>query len=89
MDFKCLKAEFQTVLLPTNLSMQNVTDFFAEFPSISKEQWLERIEKDLKGKPLADLYWSVDGLDLDSFGHADDFSSPPQPLWDSPKSWEI
>lgn len=69
--------------------MQNVTDFFAEFPSISKEQWLERIEKDLKGKPLADLYWSVDGLDLDSFGHADDFSSPPQPLWDTPKSWEI
>ena len=89
MVFKCLKAEFQTVLLRPKLRMQNLTDFFAEFPTITKAQWLERIEKDLKGKPLADLYWAVDGMDIDPFGHADDFRTPPQPLWDTPKSWEI
>lgn len=65
-------------------------DFFAEFPPVSKEQWLERIAKDLKGKPLEDLYWHL-GTDMrvDPFGHADDQPAPPPPLSVTPHRWEI
>ncbi len=65
-------------------------DFFAEFPPVSKEQWLERIAKDLKGKPLEDLYWHLsDDLTVDPFGHADDRPTPPAPLSTVPAKWEI
>ncbi|MBK9337344.1 MAG: hypothetical protein IPM98_12500 [Lewinellaceae bacterium] len=66
------------------------TDFFAEFPSVSKEQWLERIAKDLKGKPLEDLYWHLNPeLAVDPFGHADDQPVPPAPLHTETHTWEI
>jgi len=32
---------------------------FSEFPTISKEEWLSKLEKDLKGKPLEDLNWHL------------------------------
>ncbi len=66
------------------------TDFFAEFPSISKDQWLERIAKDLKGKPLEDLYWHLNPeLTVDPFGHADDQPVPPASLYAEAHAWEI
>lgn len=65
-------------------------DFFAEFPPVSKAQWLERITKDLKGKPLEDLYWHLGpDLTVDPFGHADDQPTPPTPLSVAPVKWEI
>ncbi|MBL7798641.1 MAG: hypothetical protein JNJ90_19245 [Saprospiraceae bacterium] len=65
-------------------------DFFAEFLPVSKEQWLERIAKDLKGKPLEDLYWHLGtGLTVDPFGHADDQPAPLSPLSATPHKWEI
>ena len=32
---------------------------FSEFSTISKEEWLSKIEKDLKGKALEDLNWKI------------------------------
>lgn len=32
---------------------------FSEFPTITKEEWLAKIEKDLKGKPVEDLNWKI------------------------------
>lgn len=73
---------------PNNMSLP--TDFFAEFPSVSKAQWLERIAKDLKGKPIEDLYWHLNAsLTVDPFGHADDQPVPPEPLRTEARRWEI
>lgn len=71
-------------------NMNQPADFFAEFPPVSKEAWLARIVKDLKGKPLDDLYWHLnDTIRVDPFGHADDWPAPPAPLLQTPESWEI
>ncbi len=65
-------------------------DFFAEFPPISKAEWLERIAKDLKGKALDDLYWALgNDLRVDPFGHADDQLVPPMPLVEEAQGWII
>lgn len=33
---------------------------FEEFPAVPKQAWIAQIEKELKGKPIADLYWHLD-----------------------------
>jgi len=72
------------------MEMHLPDDFFSEFPPVSKAQWLERIAKDLKGKPLEDLYWHLGpNLTVDPFGHADDRPAPPAPLSATPHKWEI
>lgn len=71
-------------------NMDQPADFFAEFPPVSKEAWLARITKDLKGKPLDELYWQLnEGIRIDPFGHADDRPVPPVPLLQMPEFWEI
>ncbi|MFK7935837.1 MAG: methylmalonyl-CoA mutase family protein [Saprospiraceae bacterium] len=46
---------------------------FTEFQPVSKQEWLQKVEKDLKGKPLADLNWHLnDDITLMPFYHADD-----------------
>ena len=63
---------------------------FSEFPTVSKEAWLNQISKDLKDKTLDDLSWKLaEGLRVDPFAHADDFSVPPAPLMTAVKPWEI
>lgn len=65
-------------------------DFFAEFPPVSKADWLARIAKDLKDKPLENLYWQLDEqIKVDPFGHADDFQQSPAPLAGVAIGWEI
>ncbi len=65
-------------------------DFFAEFSPVSKAQWLERIAKDLRGKPLDELYWQLnEDIRIDPFGHPDDQPNPPQPLTEAPTNWVI
>ncbi len=49
---------------------------FSDFPSISASEWRHRIEKDLKGKPIERLYWTVpDGFSLAPFYQADTASA--------------
>ncbi len=70
--------------------MTNNDDFFSEFPPVSKDEWLQQIAKDLKGKPLGELDWQVDGgLRVSPFVHADDFAEMPVPFSGEPKNWEI
>lgn len=69
--------------------MNQPANFFAEFPPICKEEWLARIARDLKGKPLDDLYWHLnEQITVDPFGHADDWPSPPVPF-PVAGAWEI
>lgn len=71
-------------------NMNQPADFFAEFTPVSKEEWLARIAKDLKGRPLDDLYWHLNAeITVDPFGHADDWPAPPPPLFSGAGVWEI
>ena len=50
-----------------------MTELFSEFKGSSKKNWLAKVEKDLKGKPLESLNWSVqDNLEIGAIFHADD-----------------
>ena len=54
---------------------------FSEFSEVTKSAWLAKIEKDLKGKPLADLQFHLEeDIRLEPFYHPDDFSELYEPL---------
>ena len=70
--------------------MQHNADIFSGFPPVHKQQWLEQITKDLKNKPLEDLYWHLgDGITVGPFAHAGGVPVPPRPLRDAAAGWEI
>jgi methylmalonyl-CoA mutase len=63
---------------------------FSEFPPLGKDAWLAQVQKDLKGRPLADLEQALpDGLRLSPFVRAEDFPQAPASLRDAPHSWQI
>lgn len=65
-------------------------DFFAEFPPVSKDNWLAQIAKDLKDKPMDSLVWPLaEGLAVSPFVHREDFSTPPTSLTTVQAGWEI
>ena len=69
------------------MSNQNL---FSEFAPLSKVDWLARIEKDLKGRPISELTWELPPLSIDPFAHADDFSELPESLANKmSNTWEI
>lgn len=54
---------------------------FSDFAPISEKNWLARIEKDLKGRALADLQWHLnEDLTLNPFAHADSLPDAYAPL---------
>lgn len=50
------------------------------FPSASKAEWLAKIEKDLRGKPLDGLNFSAGNHQFTPFHHADDMTELPPPV---------
>ncbi len=53
---------------------------FEAFPPVSKQAWLNQLEKDLKGKPLQGLQWQLEeNIELAPFYHPEDgpFEYPP------------
>ena len=57
--------------------MNEKQNLFSDFPTISRAAWLEKIEKDLKGKPLEDLFWQLEeNIRLSPVYHPDDEISP-------------
>lgn len=54
---------------------------FSEFQPISFEEWKEKAQKDLKGKPLEELTWEAEGFAVSPFhtreqAHGTDLSGP-------------
>jgi len=71
--------------------MENKSLLFAEFSAISREEWMAKIEKDLKGKALETLNWeSEPGLELPPLHHSTD-SIPANVVADDRRQnqWEI
>lgn len=48
-----------------------------DFQPVSKAEWLAKMEKDLKGKPLSDLQWHIsETVSTPPFYHPEDMNSP-------------
>ncbi len=63
---------------------------FSEFPGVSKAEWIEKIEKDLKGKPFSDLQWHItEGLTIDPFFTPEDFEAFSEPIPSKENVWLI
>lgn len=65
-------------------------NLFSEFAPVSKADWLARIEKDLKGRPISELTWELPSLLIDPFAHAEDFAELPESIaHKTSNTWEI
>jgi methylmalonyl-CoA mutase len=69
--------------------MTTLEQLLADFPPVSKADWLAQIERDLKGRAPDDLIWRpAPQLAVTPFVHADDAGRPPVSLLPG-GSWEI
>jgi len=69
-----------------------VTQLFEQFSPVSKSDWLEKIEKDLKGKSTESLNLNIEkDLNISPFAHADDWNEAPSPILQgrNTNNWEI
>lgn len=66
-------------------------DLFADFETITKARWVERVERDLKGRSFSDLRWSpADGIEMDPFLTKEDVASIDHSvLDDAPAGWAV
>ena len=65
---------------------------FSEFSPITKAEWLAKVEKDLKGKPLEELNWHLEEkITLAPFYHPEDMERPPAPRQGQRQdnNWEV
>ena len=72
--------------------MNHKENLFAAFPAISKKEWLEKVEKDLKGKALAELNWHLnEEITLPPFYHSEDLDQKYFPIRGNQldNQWEI
>jgi len=61
---------------------------FSAFSKVSKQEWLDKIKADLKGKDINAFYNDVDNLMIDPFGHADDHTKVYHPIPKKDSGWE-
>ena len=60
---------------------------FKDFKKSSKQNWLTKVEKDLKGKPIENLNWIIsEELKVSPFAHSDDLKELPKPILRDGKS---
>jgi len=72
--------------------MNHKENLFAAFPAISKEEWLKKVEKDLKGRALTELNWHLnEEITIAPFYHAEDLGHQYSPIRGkrSDNHWQI
>lgn len=66
---------------------------FIEFPTSSKQAWLDKVKKDLKGKALASLNWQIsEDWTVSPFAHRTDLVGEQSPIVQAGRTnntWEI
>lgn len=66
------------------------TTLFNEFPAISKQEWLDKMEQDLKGKALEELRWSIsEDLSFDPAYTIEDNLGSGTIIEETANHWEI
>ena len=51
--------------------MNDKENLFKEFPQISEKEWLEKVEKDLKGRAIKELDWHIsENIEIAPFYHS-------------------
>jgi len=70
--------------------MNNKENLFEEFPETNEKEWIEKVEKDLKGRSFKELFWSInEDLNIAPFYYNNDqIPSVPANKTKS-NSWEI
>jgi len=69
-----------------------MNNLFSEFQPKTKAEWLAKVEKDLKGKPMDGLNWELtERLTFSPFAHAVDLENLPEPMVGNRESnaWEM
>jgi methylmalonyl-CoA mutase len=69
----CLNIKIEIKTASSSFMSDSIQSLFQEFEASTKAQWLARVERDLKGKPLSDLTFEKGPLSILPFAHADDF----------------
>jgi methylmalonyl-CoA mutase len=61
----------------------------SRFPATTKSEWIQLVEKSLKGRSVTDLDWQLEeGIRVSPFATAEDLPEQPAPLRSEP-GWEI
>ena len=72
--------------------MEPAKPLFSEFPEATKEAWLEKVAKELKGKPFSDLEWHLgEQITLPPFFHQNEVEPVVLPVRSNQadNQWEI
>lgn len=72
--------------------MKDQQGLFAAFSPLSKEEWLRKLEKDLRGRPVEELDWQLEEqIRLAPFYTADDLPETAEPIsaGRSDNTWQI
>ena len=79
------------LLLTSPPQIQAMKQLFNEFPSVSKDEWMSKIGKDLKDKAISDFDLQVaPGLAVSAFPHKDDLGGKlPHPIAEGRNKWQI
>ena len=59
------------------------------FAKATKADWLQKVEKDLKGAPLTSLHWTVEGMPFTPFYNSEDSSHRAPMHTGSSNSWSV
>jgi len=69
--------------------MASEAPLFSDFTAVSKAEWLARMEKDLRGKPLDDIRWHLNrDITLEPAYHPEDRPKRRPPLRSQP-GWQV
>ena len=63
-------------------------NLFKKFDPVTKQQWIDKVKSDLKGKPIESLSWNVGDIQLSPFYAPEDKTLTP-PIQKQDNSWEI
>ncbi|MEL6866783.1 MAG: methylmalonyl-CoA mutase family protein [Bacteroidota bacterium] len=71
--------------------MDNRENLFSEFAPISRQNWMEKVAKELKGRPLDDINWAVEeGIEISPYFSAEEQKQKNiQPLKAVANTWTI
>ena len=67
----------------------NEKSMWSGFHPVSKEDWLNKIQKDLKGRDIKELDVLLSNLKISPFAHGDDFLQKPNPVKFGTGNWLI